>query len=246
MPERHPNLDSIRDWFHADRRRTLTDSQTIEAFHLLSPRCRFIKTLPAGAAVLDIGAGDGALHIYRDWPHFRRRDLRIFAYAGERGINFDRYDGCEIGRWPQQPPGFGDTRFAAIQACNFIEHIDEPLRFVRWAAERLAPHGRLYLEWPRPVSAQLPSATELRALGIPVMTGNYFDDATHRAEMPLTRDVLRELDTAGIEVEAWGIVSVPFVDGELASASCTLGDVVGATMAYWSFTEWCQYVVGRS
>ena len=50
---------------------------------------------------------------------------------------------------------------------------------------------------------------------------------------------------AGLEIEAWGIVSVPFVDGELASASRANGDVVGATMAYWSFTEWCQYLVGR-
>ena len=238
-------IDTIKDWFFADRQRSLTDDQAVEAFHLLSARCRFLKTLPASATVLDIGAGDGGLHVYREWPLFHRRDLRLFAYAGEREGNFDRYDGYEIGLWPQQPPQFGNASFAAILACNFIEHIDDPLRFVRWAAGRLAPRGRIYLEWPRPVAASLPSAVDLRVHGIHVMAGNYRDDATHRAEMPLARDVKRQLVDAGLEIEAWGIVSVPFVDGELASASRANGDVVGATMAYWSFTEWCQYLVGR-
>jgi SAM-dependent methyltransferase len=246
MPQRHPDIDAISAWFHADRPRTLTDSQAIEAFHLLGSRCRFFKTLPAGASVLDIGAGDGALHTYREWPLFHRRDLSVFAYAGERGANFDRYDGFEIGLWPQQPPVFPTTEFMAIQACNFIEHIDDPLRFVRWTAERLAPRGRLYLEWPRPIAASLPTTDELRAHGIDVMTGNYFDDATHRLDMPLADEVMRELSGAGVEIEAWGIASVPFVDGELASASRATGDIIGATMAYWSFTEWCQYIVGVS
>jgi hypothetical protein len=96
-----------------------------------------------------------------------------------------------------------------------------------------------------PVAASLPFAWDLRAYGIHVMAGNYRDDATHRAEMPLAKDVKRQLVDAGVEIEAWGIVSVPFVDGELVSASRASGDLVGATMAYWSFTEWCQYLSGR-
>ena len=85
-------IDTIKDWFFADRQRSLTDDQAVEAFHLLSARCRFLKTLPASATVLDIGAGDGGLHVYREWPLFHRRDLRLFAYAGEREGNFDRYE----------------------------------------------------------------------------------------------------------------------------------------------------------
>ncbi len=240
-----PGIDAIRDWFFADRQRSLTDDQAVEAFHLLSPRCRFFKTLPMEARVLDIGAGDGSLHVYRHWPLFRRDDLTIFAYAGERGNGFGRYDGHEVGFWPQTPPDFGGMQFDAIQACNFIEHIEGPLNFVRWAARRLAPRGKLYLEWPRAHSALLPTRSELNAHGIDVMTGNYFDDATHRAEMPMVQNVLRELADAGLEIEASGIVSVPFIDGELASASLATGDLVGATMAYWSFTEWCQYIIAR-
>ncbi len=241
-----PGIDAIRDWFFAERPRALTDDQAVEAFHLLGPRCRFFKTLAPGSNVLDVGAGEGALHVYRDWPLFRRPDLKIFAYAGERGANFHRYDAYEIGLWPEAPPDFGGMKFDAIEACNFIEHIDGPLEFLRWCARRLSPCGRLYLEWPRPQSAALPTRPELLACGIDVMTGNYFDDATHRAEMPRSEDVLRELAAMGLEIEASGIASVPFVDAELASAALAGGDVVSATMAYWSYTGWCQYVVARN
>jgi SAM-dependent methyltransferase len=108
----------------------LSFNQAIEAFHLLSPHCRFVKTLPLGASVLDLGAGDGGLLAYRLWPGIARADLRIFAWAGEKDAGFENYDGYEVGRWPEQPPNFGGTKFDAIVSVNFLEHIDEPIRFV--------------------------------------------------------------------------------------------------------------------
>src|SRR5665213_302042 len=60
----------------------LTSDDAIRSLHAFGPRCRFIKTLPAGATVLDAGAGEGSLQVYRHWPDPPRNDLRMFAWAG--------------------------------------------------------------------------------------------------------------------------------------------------------------------
>jgi hypothetical protein len=239
------DIDEIVRWFFADRERLLSDDVAVEAFQLLGPRWRFIKTVEQYAAVLDVGAGDGTMHISRSWPYFKRPDIKIYAYAGEMGKDFHLCDGFELGMWPQRPPVFPGVHFNAIMACNFIEHIDEPLTFVRWACSRVASDGWIYLEWPRPVSCELPTSSALRAKGIEVTTGNYYDDLTHRSQMPLAEDVHSELIDCGMQIESAGVVRVPFLDGELASAARNRGDLVAATLAYWSFTGWCQYVVAR-
>ena len=61
----------------------------------------------------------------------------MFAFAIERGGMFDRYDGYELGSWPDVKPDFGGRQFDAVFAANFIEHIDQPIEFIRWAVNRL-------------------------------------------------------------------------------------------------------------
>jgi SAM-dependent methyltransferase len=169
----------------------------------------------------------------------------MFAFATERGDMFDRYDGCELGAWPEVKPDFGGRQFDAILAANFIEHIDEPMAFIRWAANRLTVRGRIFLEWPRPDSLVLPTAPELRAVGLDVMTGNYFDDATHRHELPDTQAVHGALLAAGLRIDSAGIVQVPFFEDHMLALGRSADDIVSRTLAYWSFTSWCQYVAAR-
>ena len=210
---------------------------------MLSPQCRFLKALPASAAVLDVGAGDGALQVYRGWPPPKRPDLTMYAFAMDRGALFDRYDGNELGTWPAGRPNFGGKLFDAIFAANFIEHIERPLDFIGWAATRLAQGGRIFLEWPRKVSLSLPTTAELQAIGIDVMAGNYFDDATHRAERPASADVRAALVAAGLRIEASGIVQTPWLQDHLMAMGKLADDRVHRTLAYWSFTGWTQYIV---
>jgi len=221
----------------------LSFDQAIEGLHAFSPRCRFVKTLPHGATLLDVGAGDGSLEVYRHWPAPARADLCLFAWAAERGERFDRYEGWESGIWPRQPPAFDGRMFDAILAVNFIEHIEDPIAFVHWAAARLEVGGRLFLEWPAPVSATLPEQPELAALGLPIMTGNYFDDATHRPEVPAFAAIKNAVIGAGLSVRESGTATVPFFDQEVAIHAAIARDAINLTLAYWSMTAWCQYLV---
>ncbi len=124
----------------------LSFAAAVHAFHAPGPRARFLRTLPREATVLDDGIGDGSLTILRDWPAPARPDLRLFAWAGTRGQGFDRYDAREVGFWPDHPRDFGGLRLGAVFSANFIEQIDDPPRFVAWAAGRVPAGGRLYLQ----------------------------------------------------------------------------------------------------
>jgi hypothetical protein len=239
------DIQKILEWATAAERTHLSDGAALEVWHLLGAQCRFVKTLPAAASLLDVGAGDGSLQIYRSWPAPPRPDLTVFAFAIERGAMFDRYDGYELGRWPEVMPDFDGRRFDAIFAANFIEHIERPHEFLRWAIGRLTDRGRIYLEWPRSAALSLPTAPQLRAVGIDVMTGNYFDDSTHRHELPSTETVHGELTAAGMRIETAGISRVPFFEDHIWALGMSADDKVSRTLAYWSFTSWCQFVVAE-
>jgi SAM-dependent methyltransferase len=237
------DLQTIKRICCPGRKPVLTFDQAAYALNAYGPRCRFIKTLPLGASVLDAGAGDGSLQIFRRWPDPQRTDLKMFAWAGIKGSSFDLYDGHEVGFWPDNKPSFGGRRFDAVMAANFIEHIDDPIAFVEWAISLLTSNGRLYLEWPRPESALLPTTAELASVGLSIMTGNYYDDSTHRHSIPDFDAVLAATRACGLSLQESGTVCVPFVDQELAINAAASGDTVSLTLAYWSLTGWCQYLV---
>jgi hypothetical protein len=239
------DAQTIDDLCRPGRKPSLSLEEAVRCLHIFGPRCRFVKTLPLGATLLDVGAGDGSLQVYRTWPDPQRSDLRMFAWADEKGTSFDLYDDNEIGRWPESSPSFGGRAFDAILAANFLEHIENPVAFVEWSISRLAPAGRLYLEWPRPEAASLPSKAVLEARGLSVVTGNYFDDQTHQAITPDFNAVRTAITGAGLTVRESGTVSVPFVDQELAIHAARTHDTVSLTLAYWSMTGWCQYLVAE-
>ena len=235
----------IAAWCDPDQETVLTFDQAAYAFHALGPRARFIQTTRANGILLDAGAGDGSSLTLRDWFAPYRTDLRMFAWASDKGVGFDRFDGHELGFWPDERPDFDGRQFDAILSANFIEHVGAPLAFVMWAASRLAPGGRLYLEWPRMPSMILPTAAQLAAHGVNVMTGRYDDDGTHRTMPPRIDDVREALARTGMDVLEGGTVSVPFLDQQLAIQARRRGDLAALTIAYWSHTSWCQYLVAQ-
>lgn len=234
------------DWFRANGDIWEDMNESVAMYHTFHPKVNFLKTLKRNARVLDVGAGDGSIVVFRDWIKPVRKDLRLFAYALEKGQNFDAYDGYEIGRWPDEKPEFAGEKFDAIFSSHFIEHIDDPTDFVGWCVSRLAAGGRIYLEWPSEASMVQPKNSAFHESGIPIIISNYRDDYTHQREIPGKDTIKSVLTEFGVLVDQEGVVTNPYFEEEVLAhfGQKKLEDSVTLTLAYWSRSRWAQYVVG--
>lgn len=240
------NIETVVDWYKRDRRSHVSKGRAQELYFQFHPRTAFLKTLPVNATVADIGAGDGSLSVFRDWPEPSRRDLRLYAYSIEKGQHFDAFEGYEISDWNVAPPEFGGQLFDAVLSAHFIEHIDDPATFIAWLDRKLAPGGRAYIEWPAPASQSLPSRRELSELGVDLVISRFDDDATHR-NLPDTSQVQRLAHQAGMVLEACGIIRLPWLEDELMAHFRESSDRFPVQAAFWSWSGWAQYVIlGRS
>jgi SAM-dependent methyltransferase len=238
-------VQEVADWFLRDRRPALSKTSAVEFMHSSHPRTLFLKSLPRRAQVLDMGAGDGSLAMIKTWPAPQRSDLELYAVSLEKGAHFDRYARFELGNWEESRPGFDGMMFAAIMSSHFIEHIHEPQGFVEWAATRLKDGGRLYVEWPTPVSQSLPSRETLERAGVRLIISSFFDDSTH-LRIPPREDVVRWLRELGLTVEQQGVVRNPFLEEELlAHFRDNKEDEYAVQFAYWSWTSWAQFVIAE-
>jgi len=157
---------------------------------------------------------------------------------------FDKFKAYEISDWNQSPPEFGGQQFDAVVCAHFIEHIADPASFVAWAARKLKPGGRIYLEWPSPASLDLPSREELKAAGVPLMISRFDDDHTHR-ELPDRDAIVAAFEGSGFVVETRGIVRLPWLEDEMLANYRHADDGFACQAAFWSYTGWSQYLILR-
>jgi SAM-dependent methyltransferase len=212
------------------------------AFNTVTPRSVFVKNLRVGARLLDIGAGDGTLSVYRTWPLFPRLDIKMYALSLTKGEHFDDYDAYELKNLQETDDVFVNIDVQAFVCCHFIEHMSDPRRTVEFFRRRLRPGGRVYLEWPHPISKRMPSRTAFINKGIQVSTIRFDDDATHIEAwaMPELSTILRE---NGFAIETAGRTYFPFLADELRNHGCMKSDPVRTTLAVWAFVGWAQYLV---
>ena len=237
------DIDAIVRWYRGEHRPVLNDDEEVMLYYQqCHPRTLFLKTLPAGATLLDLGAGEGSMHVLRGWPPPDRRDIKLYAFSLKKGEHFDSYDGYELGDWDQRPPDFGGMQFDAIFSAHFVEHIQQPGSLAAWAASRLKPGGRLFTEWPAEASLLAPEHRQLRAQGIDLRLGTFFDDPTHQA-LPSTEFIHASLREAGLEIEIAGTIRLPVFETALLDLYRRTGNPVALQFAYWSFTGWCQYAI---
>jgi SAM-dependent methyltransferase len=217
----------------------LSEADVDTQLHLFSPKARFLKTLPAGATVLDLGAGGGGAINYRSWPDPPRDDLRFYAVDMEKGELFDRYDGYELVDFNRAKPDFDGRLFDAIYTVHFAEHVEDgPAGVAAWAASRLRPGGKLYLELPSKQSERGPRRVDLLAGGLSVSTTNFFDDSTHIQTLTLP-ELTAAVSGAGLNVVESGIWQNDFLADELIRRA----DAYRQTMGVWLKCGFCQYVI---
>lgn len=236
--------EQIKAWFDKPRQAHVDAEQVMELYFTYHPRTAFLKMLPLDASVVDIGAGDGSLSVFRKWPSIERQDLRMYAYALEKGERFDEFEGYEISDWNASPPDFDGRKFDAILSAHFIEHIADPASFADWASKKLGKGGRIYLEWPSPAALELPSRTELEAVGVPLIISRFDDDRTHR-ELPDRDAMIASLLARGFAIEAQGIVSLPWLEDEMLANFKTSDNEFPRQAAFWSYSGWSQYLVAK-
>lgn len=239
-------FESVARWFkQRDIESAFPVSEVLEYYHAQHPRAIFLKTLPVNATLLDVGAGDGGFEVFRHWPAPTRLDIKLFAYSLEKGSNFNKYDGYELGNWDQHPPEFGGKKFDAIYSSHFIEHIKDQAAFIKWCASSLNPGGRLYVEWPSHNSQLCPTNKDLSKIGFGRITANFHDDLTHK-QLPDMADILQYMGSENLVVDAQAIIRMPVFENSLLEHYRETGDLVSLQFAYWLRTGWCQFVIAHA
>jgi hypothetical protein len=57
--------------------------------------------------------------------------------------------------------------------------------------------------------------------------------------------VIRTLGDLGLAVRQSGTVSIPFIDQQVAIHARRTNTLAALTIAYWSYTGWCQYLIAE-
>lgn len=153
----------------------------------------FLRSLPAGARVLDVGCGNNSpLRARQCAPAIRYTGLDVGDYNQATG-SIDAADDYLV----VTPEDFAASiermagSFDAVVSSHNLEHCAEPGRVLLAMCRALGPGGRLYLSFPSEASVRLPRR--------PRNTLNFHDDPTHNAP-PRLDEVLAMLAGCGMRV----------------------------------------------
>jgi SAM-dependent methyltransferase len=232
----------VSGWLQSPETPRTTLEQTDQAFNLVTPRSVFLKNLPFGSSLLDLGAGDGTLSVYRNWPLYDRFDIKMYALSLMKGIRFDLYDGYELKNFEEAEDLFPGVTLNAIVCAHFIEHMNEPHKTLDLFASRLAPGGCVYLEWPHALSKRMPPRLSLIKNGVNISTTRFDDDDTHVDTWSMEK-IISLLQERKMVIETAGRVHFTFLADELRNHGHAQVDIARTTMGLWARVGWAQYLV---
>lgn len=152
----------------------------------------FLKSLPAGAQVLDVGCGNNSprdAKVLR--PDLVYTGLDVGDYNQQDSI---RYADAYIVVPPAEFAGaiaVHEGRMDAVVSSHNLEHCDDPAAVLQAMVRALRPGGSLYLAFPCEASVRFPKRRG---------SLNFFDDATHNKAPPVWKEVLDTLRAHGVSL----------------------------------------------
>lgn len=210
------------------------------------PRFNFIERLPAGARVLDLGAGGGRA---------ARWTLSAASGRGRLDLHWTGVDRKPRPRTSQHevwlvadlcvdPLPLSAEAFDAVFLSHVLEHLRDTSPLRREARRLLRPRGLLYVETPASASLHADHARVLDDRGYRVMRGRFDEDTSH----------VRPYDPADLREFVARAGCAPLESGEvwndaLAEEMLVLGreldDAQMTTYGHWLASRWSAYAVGR-
>lgn len=221
---------------------TCSDDELLTAYWSFHPRFRFLKTVPANAAMLDVGAGTGGLAHWKSWGEPKRVDINLHGVDLRPGPEAHLYRAWESVNLDETLPSFADTVFDAFLLSHVIEHLRDPATLLRWIASRIQPGGRAYIEWPGANAARQPGREAFLRHGIDIVITNFFDDSTHLRMLP-REEVIAHLTAAGFTIVESGTIDHGLVGEELLACGLAGGDSFARLAGYWSLSLWADWIV---
>lgn len=237
-----PTLDELMRWIESSCSGAAHVSDPHPYYLSMHPKIQHIKNTPFNSVVLDVGAGSGGLRGMRDWILFTCRDLKFIGLSLEHGEQTENYEEFYIGDVEEKKPTFSHLKPTHAVLAHFIEHMRDPGAILTWLASNLPRGGQILIEWPSWHSQFLPSMSDIRARGYPVVTINFFDDRTHVKPLAIST-VCKLLTESGFRVRAAGFVDMPYIAESLMNVGVSEQSTYFMTIALWLRTRFSSYVV---
>jgi 2-polyprenyl-3-methyl-5-hydroxy-6-metoxy-1,4-benzoquinol methylase len=104
-------------------------------------RLKYINKFLKGAEILDIGSSEGNLHLLLKKANPKKTFFTLDNKKGDYIVNLDK-------------PKAVKHKFDTIIAGEVIEHLESPIKFIRYCKSLLKKNGRLVITTPNSIGLQ--------------------------------------------------------------------------------------------
>ncbi len=214
----------------------------LEVYWSFHPRFCFYKKTPIDARFLDVGAGSGNLSFWKGWGKPVRNDIKMYGVDVRDAEHKNNYVNFQVADVEKTGLGFNDGFFDIIFLSHVLEHFNNPEYVLKEIRRVTKPGGRIYIEFPSPVTVYYPTREDFLKKGFEVSITNFFDDVSHKRTYTMEfLDVM--LHGAGLKIVESGIIRNKRLEDKLIGYGFKNRDEEITTYGVWSKLMWAQYVI---
>lgn len=208
------------------------------------PRFKFFKNIPFKSKLLDIGAGEGGLHHWKEWELPIRNDIEMYAIDIREGKFFPKYVDYQVCDLNRDNIKYSSDYFNVAFLSHVLEHISDEVRLLEEVNRVIKRKGKLYIEIPTPDTLFYPSRDLFIDQGIDISTVNFRDDNTHIKTYNM-EELEELLQSTGFKVIEYGVIENKFIEDILFEYGIKNNDSELITYAVWSKLRWAHYIIGE-